>query len=60
MNDICIISPIFYRNDLVAIVANQAHHVDVGGYAPGSMPFGVSEIYAEACRSRRSSLPVVV
>ncbi len=47
LNDICIISPIFYRNDLVAIVANQAHHVDVGGYAPGSMPFGVSEIYAE-------------
>src|SRR5688572_24141531 len=47
LNDIAIISPVFYRNELVAIVANQAHHVDVGGYAPGSMPFGVSEIYAE-------------
>lgn len=47
LNDIAIISPIFYKDELVAIVANQAHHVDVGGYAPGSMPFGVSEIYAE-------------
>jgi N-methylhydantoinase B len=47
LNDVAIISPIFYKDELVAIVANQAHHVDVGGYAPGSMPFGVSEIYAE-------------
>ena len=29
----------------MAIVANQAHYVDVGGYAPGSMPFGVTEIF---------------
>jgi N-methylhydantoinase B len=47
LNDICVISPIFYRGELVALVANQAHHVDVGGYAPGSMPFGVTEIYQE-------------
>src|SRR5262245_19474724 len=47
LNDIAIISPIFYQEELVAIVANQAHHVDVGGYAPGSMPFGVWEIYQE-------------
>ena len=47
LNDIAIISPIFYRDELVAIVANQAHHVDVGGCAPGSMPFRVSEIYQE-------------
>lgn len=47
LNDICVIAPIFYQSELVAIVANQAHHVDVGGYAPGSMPFGVREIYQE-------------
>src|SRR5437870_1445317 len=47
LNDICIVSPVFYKGELVAIVANQAHHVDVGGYAPGSMPFGVTEIYQE-------------
>ena len=55
LNDIAVISPVFAGDRLVAIVANQAHHVDVGGYAPGSMPFGVWEIYQEACRSRRSS-----
>jgi N-methylhydantoinase B len=47
LNDICVISPIFYDNELVALVANQAHHVDVGGFAPGSMPFGVTQIYQE-------------
>jgi len=62
LNDICVISPIFYKGDLVALVANQAHHVDVGGYAPGSMPFGVSEIYQEGLQipplklSRRGEL----
>src|ERR1700730_5516996 len=62
LNDICVISPIFYRNELVALVANQAHHVDVGGYAPGSMPFGVTEIYQEGLQipplklSRRGEL----
>jgi len=47
LNDIAVISPVFAGESLVAIVANQAHHVDVGGYAPGSMPFGVWEIYQE-------------
>ncbi len=48
MNDIAVISPVYYRGNLVALLANMAHHVDVGGYAPGSMPFGVREIYQEA------------
>ena len=47
LNDISILSPIFYEGEIVALVANQAHHVDVGGYAPGSMAFGVTEIYQE-------------
>jgi N-methylhydantoinase B len=47
LNDIAVISPVFVEGRLAAIVANQAHHVDVGGYAPGSMPFGVWEIYQE-------------
>jgi N-methylhydantoinase B len=47
LNDIAVISPVFVGGRLVAIVGNQAHHVDVGGYAPGSMPFGVWEIYQE-------------
>jgi N-methylhydantoinase B len=62
LNDICVVSPIFYKDELVGLVANQAHHVDVGGYAPGSMPFGVTEIYQEGLQipplklSRRGEL----
>ena len=47
LNDLCLISPIFHEGKLLAISANQAHHVDMGGFAPGSMPFGVSEIFQE-------------
>ena len=47
LNDLCLISPIFYGGNIIAITANQAHHVDMGGFAPGSMPFGVTEIFQE-------------
>lgn len=47
LSDIAILSPVYHNDEIVAIVANQAHHVDVGGFAPGSMPFGVTEIYQE-------------
>ena len=47
LNDLCLISPIFHQGKLIAITANQAHHVDMGGFAPGSMPFGVTEIFQE-------------
>jgi N-methylhydantoinase B len=47
LNDVAIVCPVFWHDQLVALVANQAHHVDMGGYAPGSMPFGVTEIYQE-------------
>lgn len=47
LNDVCIIGPIFVNGELFALAASQAHRVDVGGFAPGSMPFGVTEIYQE-------------
>ena len=47
LNDLCLISPIFHEGRMIAITANQAHHVDMGGFAPGSMPFGVTEIFQE-------------
>ena len=38
LNDIALISPVYTSTGaLVAIVANVAHHVDVGGGAPGSL-----------------------
>ncbi len=36
--DITVITPIFAGDDLIAFAANRAHHADVGGPTPGSMP----------------------
>ena len=47
LNDMAAISPVFYEGEVVGYVANMAHHVDMGGFAPGSMPFGVWEHYQE-------------
>jgi N-methylhydantoinase B len=46
LNDISLITPVFHEGELLGFLANIAHHVDVGGGAPGSI--GVSnEIYQE-------------
>jgi N-methylhydantoinase B len=37
LNDISLISPVFFGDELMGYVANLAHHVDVGGGAPGSI-----------------------
>jgi len=47
LNDITMVSPVFFEGRVVFLVANMAHHVDVGGYAPGSMASGVREIFQE-------------
>ena len=47
LNDITMVTPIFVKGRLVFFAANMAHHVDVGGYAPGSMATGLREIYQE-------------
>src|SRR2546421_5366426 len=36
--DITVIVPIYAGEELVAFAANRAHHADVGGPTPGSMP----------------------
>lgn len=45
--DLSMISAIFHDGEPIALAASTAHHVDMGGFAPGSMPFGVTEIYQE-------------
>ncbi|HEX7926724.1 MAG TPA: hydantoinase B/oxoprolinase family protein, partial [bacterium] len=46
LNDISLITPVFHQGKIYGFMANIAHHVDVGGGAPGSI--GVSnEIYQE-------------
>ena len=36
--DITVISPVFCAGELAAFAASRAHHADVGGSTPGSMP----------------------
>src|SRR3954471_858008 len=36
--DITVISPVFVGDDLAGFSASRAHHADVGGRVPGSMP----------------------
>jgi N-methylhydantoinase B/oxoprolinase/acetone carboxylase alpha subunit len=44
--DITCISPLFFEKKLAFFVANRAHHSDVGGMSPGSMPLA-TEIFQE-------------
>ncbi len=36
--DITLVAPVFFENQLVGYVANRAHHAEIGGKRPGSMP----------------------
>ena len=36
--DITTISPVFVSDQIIGFVATRAHHADIGGMAPGSMP----------------------
>jgi len=44
--DITCISPVFLKRKLSFFVANRAHHSDVGGMTPGSMPLA-TELFQE-------------
>ena len=54
LNDITVVAPCFVGDGgerrLVGWVANRAHHADVGGAAPGSLPADATEIYEEGLR----------
>lgn len=52
--DILMLRSVTIENEPIAIVANLAHHVDVGGYVAGSLYSGASEAYQEGVR-----IPVV-
>jgi 5-oxoprolinase (ATP-hydrolysing) len=36
--DITVITPVFYKREIIFFVASRGHHADIGGIAPGSMP----------------------
>jgi N-methylhydantoinase B len=46
LNDVVVIAPIFFDGEIHGYAANLAHHVDVGGGAPGSLG-AFREIYQE-------------
>jgi N-methylhydantoinase B len=45
--DITVILPVFVDDELIAFAANRAHHADVGGPTPGSMPADSSTLSDE-------------
>jgi N-methylhydantoinase B len=47
LNDVTVIRPIFADDTIVAYAANKAHHADVGGAAPGSMPPNAHDLFSE-------------
>lgn len=50
LNDLTLVRPVFAGGALVAWVANRAHHADVGGEAPGSMPAHAVTVDQEGIR----------
>ena len=47
LNDVTVIRPIFFQDELIGYAANKAHHTDVGGMAPGSMSADAPDLFAE-------------
>ena len=48
--DVTLVSPVAPDGEIVGYAVSRAHHADVGGSAPGSMPPGAREIYEEGLR----------
>ena len=50
LNDVTLVAPVHAAGALVGWAANRAHHADLGGMAPGSMPPDATEVYQEGLR----------
>jgi N-methylhydantoinase B/oxoprolinase/acetone carboxylase alpha subunit len=51
LNDVTLVAPAFADDGtLLGWAANRAHHADLGGMAPGSMPPDATEVYQEGLR----------
>ncbi len=50
LNDITVVAPCHVDGELVGWVANRAHHADLGGATPGSIPPDAVEIQQEGLR----------
>lgn len=45
--DVTLVSPVFIKGRLTAFVANRAHHAEIGGRTPGSMPASACSLEEE-------------
>jgi len=54
--DLAIVSPVIIKNKLIGYVATMSHHADIGGFAPGSVNFAASDLYAEGLILSMSTL----
>ena len=50
LNDLTLVAPCFVGERLIGWAANRAHHADLGGMAPGSMPAEAVEVHQEGLR----------
>jgi len=50
LNDVTLVAPCLVDGRLAGWVANRAHHADLGGAAPGSIPADATEIHQEGLR----------
>jgi N-methylhydantoinase B/oxoprolinase/acetone carboxylase alpha subunit len=48
--DVTMLAPVTVDGALVAYVVTRAHHLDVGGMSPGSVPAGARDVFAEGLR----------
>lgn len=48
--DVTMVSPVTVDGEVLGYAVSRAHHADVGGMTPGSMPAGAQEIYQEGIR----------
>ncbi len=45
--DVTLIKPVFHKRKLIGYVANRAHHAEIGGSKPGSMPADATRLEQE-------------
>jgi N-methylhydantoinase B len=50
LNDLTLVRPVHYGGSVIGWVANRAHHADVGGETPGSMPAHATTVDQEGHR----------
>nr|POE75809.1 uncharacterized protein c11d3.15 [Quercus suber] len=54
--DITVITPAFNGDKIIFYVASRAHHADIGGILPGSMPPHSKELFQEGARIESEKL----